>query len=243
MPAYWCLLVFFFDLTHHYIARMAQLYDKSRFISVCHRLYERRFLAATDGNVSVRLDDGNLLCTPHGVCKGDLREEDLIVIDMDGRLVEGTRHPTTEMPLHLIYYSMRPDVNAVIHAHPIHCTALAAAGRRIPDCVFPEVMLSMGAVPLAQYATPSTDGVPESIKPFIRKHNAVLLQNHGAVVAGPSLQDAYYLMEKLEHTAHITIVAEPVGGAKRLTDEQVRHLISIAGTVYGIDVSKRTFEL
>ncbi len=213
------------------------------FLAICHRAYERRMVAAMDGNLSMRLDDHRILCTPHGVCKGEVMQDDLIVVDTAGRLLEGHRRATTEILLHLAYYTARSDVMAVIHAHPVHATALAASGRRIPDCVFPEVMLTMGAVPLAPYATPSTPALPESLAPFVGRHDVVLLQNHGVVAAGSNIHDAWFKLEKLEHTAEIVIAAAALGGPRPLTDAQVEDLVRIASASYGIELSTKTLRL
>ena len=139
--------------------------------------------------------------------------------------------------MHLFIYQNRPDVNAVVHCHPVHATAFAAARIPLTECVFPEVIVGLGAIPLAPYATPSTPEVSASIAPFIRTADAILLANHGAVTCGKDLWDAYFKMEKVEHTAHIQFVARMLGGVKALSSDEVEKLRAISGTNYGKDFS------
>lgn len=208
-------------------------------LAVCARLDRLGFTPATDGNVSARMSESHILCTPTALAKGMVRAEDLVVVGMDGGHVAGARRASTEIRMHLEYYRSRPDVRAVVHAHPVHATAWATAGRALDACVFPEVIVSLGTVPLAAYATPSTDEVPRSIAPFTAAHDAVLLANHGVVTAGTSLAAAMHRMEKVEHTAHVLWLAETLGGARRLSPEQVRRLQQVAPSSYGIDASSR----
>lgn len=208
-------------------------------LAVCARLDRLGFTPATDGNVSARMSESHILCTPTSLAKGMVRAEDLVVVGMDGGHVAGTRRASTEIRMHLEYYRSRPDVRAVVHAHPVHATAWATAGRALDACVFPEVIVSLGTVPLAAYATPSTDEVPQSISPYTVAHDAVLLANHGVVTAGTTLAAAMHRMEKVEHTAHVLWIAETLGGARRLTSEQVRRLQEIAPASYGVDAGSR----
>lgn len=207
------------------------------FLEICHRLYAKGFVAATDGNVSVRLENGSILSTPTGKNKGDLTSKDLVLMTAEGKPLPGMGRPSTEILLHLEYYKERKDVNSVVHAHPPYCTGFATAGEGLAGCVLPEIVVSLGSVPLAPYATPSTDEVPESIRPFVREHDVILLKNHGVVAAGASLRNAYYSLEKAEHAAHILFIAKMLGGEQRLTSSQVEKLKTIAKESYGVNVT------
>lgn len=215
---------------------MSSMYQiSSDILNVCQRLYQKGFVAATDGNVSARLDSHRIICTPSGLNKGDLTRDDLVVIDLSGKPVERTVHrPSSEIQMHLQYYASRPDVQSVVHAHAPYCTAFATSGQGLTGCVLPEIVVSIGSVPLARYATPSTAEVPDSILPFVDKHNVILLQNHGVVAAGTSLWDAYYKLEKSEHAAQILFLSRLLGGEQRLSQSQVNRLKQIAGENYGI---------
>jgi L-fuculose-phosphate aldolase len=208
-------------------------------IAVCHRLYSAGFVAATDGNVSIRLSHGNILTTRTAVNKGLVTPADIIEVDRSGNLVHSEARPSTELGMHLFIYEQRPDVNAIVHAHPPYATGFATARQALTDCLFPEVIVGLGAIPLAEYATPSTEEVAKSLAPFINTADAVLLANHGVVTYGPDIWDAYYKMEKVEHTAHITFIARVLGGEKPLTQEQVEKLRAISVPSYGKDFSKK----
>lgn len=188
------------------------------------RLWQRGTVAANDGNLSVRIGEDRLLATPTGVSKGFMAPGDLILTDLDGTVVQGERKPSSELKMHLEVYRLRPDVQAVVHAHPPVATAFALAGVPLDQCLLPESVLTMGAIPIAPYATPSTDEIPASIRGYITKADAVLLANHGAVVWADSLEAAYYRMETLEHTATITYHALALGGPRPLDAQQVDKL-------------------
>lgn len=197
---------------------------RRQFLDVCHRIYNRGFAAANDGNVTVRLEGGRFLATPTGLCKGDLTNADLIIIDQRGGALEGKHKPSSELPMHLAIYRMRPDVNAVVHAHPPYCTGFAAAGIPLDRCVLPEVVMTIGSVPLTSYGTPSTEEVPRAVSQVIRNCDALLLANHGAVTVSGELMDAYFKMERIEHFAHILFIARQLGGEVALSPEQVEKL-------------------
>lgn len=199
----------------------------AQLIDVCHALYERRYVTATDGNVSVRLPNGNILATRSVLNKGKATAADLVEVDPSGTVVRGKGAASTELKMHLFVYKHRPDALAVVHAHPAYATGFAVAGKPIPEDVLPEVAVNLGGVPLAKYATPSTDALARSLAPFVHTHPAILLQNHGVVTFGSSLEDAFDKMEKVEHAAHILAVAEIVGGIKRLPKGEVRKLRSV----------------
>jgi len=206
-------------------------------VDVCHRLASRGLVTATDGNVSARLLGGNILATRSGINKGLVTRNDLVEMTLAGEQVGGAGKPSTEMEMHLYVYRERPDVHAVVHAHPTYATGFATARVPLDQCLFPEVVVGMGRIPLAEYATPSTKGVGESLAPYVHDFNAILLTNHGAVTYGSDLLQAYFRMEKLEHAAHITFVATMLGGAHPLSDKELDDLRSVSVQSYGREVS------
>lgn len=208
-------------------------------IDICHRLYARGFVTATDGNVSVRLENGNFFTTRTAINKGMVTADDLVEVDRTGKPLTPNLQPSTELPMHLYIYSQRPDVNAVVHAHPTYATGFATARQPLTECLFPEVIVGLGAVPLAEYATPSTEEVSQSLEPYVKKSDAILLANHGVVTYGKDLYDAYFKMEKVEHAAHITFVARMLGGERVLSAEDIEKLRSISQQSYGKDFSSK----
>jgi L-fuculose-phosphate aldolase len=208
-------------------------------VLVCHKLYDKGFVSATDGNVSARLECGNILVTPTSMNKGQVGESDLVEVRPDGSPVTLSRRATTEIDMHLFIYQQRPDVQAIVHAHPPHATGFATAHVPLSACLFPEVIVGLGAVPLASYATPSTKEVAESLAPHVKHADAILLANHGVVTAGSTVDDAYYKMEKVEHAAHITFVARVLGGEKPLSPGDVARLSEISVSSYGKNFSEK----
>jgi len=213
---------------------------RSHFLSVCRRLDTLRFVVATDGNVSIRLPRERMLITPSGVNKGKLKAADLVTLRLDGMLVAGRRKASTEADMHRFVYESRPDVNAVVHAHPTCATAFAAARIPLNLAVFPEVIVGLGPVPLAEYATPSTAEVRESLRPHIGSANAILLANHGAITFGATLDEAMNRMEKLEHFAHMIILARQLGGERLLTQQEYERLKAISISSYGKEIADST---
>jgi L-fuculose-phosphate aldolase len=199
---------------------------KEKVVRVCRMLHHKNLIAAMDGNVSVKFGDG-LLTTPSGVNKGFLEEDQLILVDWNGRVVEGDGQPTSEMAMHLAVYRLRPEVGAVVHAHPPLATAFSIAGISLEDFVLPEVVMTMGVIPTVSYATPTTAEVPESIRTLILKHDALILERHGALTVGRDLMDAYNKMEKLEHAALIIFSALQLGRVKRLPPREVEKLLHL----------------
>ena len=191
---------------------------------VCRRLWERGLIAGPDGNVSARLDDGRILITPAGVSKVDVRPEHILIVDSGGDVLRGDLRPSSEMKVHLRAYAVRPDVRAVVHAHPPTATGFAVAGEDFVVPVLPEIILQAGPVPLAPYLTPGTDALADAMVPYLAKHDAVLMANHGATTLGPSLAIAHQRMESLEHTARILLAARTLGRVRPLTTGQVREL-------------------
>jgi len=194
-------------------------------LTVCRLMHEKNFIAATDGNVSVRLDDDRVLATPAGVHKGLMKAEDLIVTDRQGRTLEGRGSPTSEMPLHLAVYEVRPDVRAVIHAHPPVATAFSIAGVPLDQCVIPEVVFIFGSIPTTEYATPSTPEGAAVIRRYIPKCDALILARHGTVTVGEDVMQAYCKLETLEHAARITLAARQLGRVQTLPPEEVEKLV------------------
>lgn len=198
-------------------------------VLACHRLYARGYVTATDGNLSARLPNGNILVTAASLNKGQVGEGDLVEVTATGSAVTLSRKASSELSMHLFVYEHRPDVNAVVHAHPPHATGFATARVPLPDALLPEVILGLGSIPLAEYATPSTDEVPASLAPFVEKANAILLSNHGVVTFGATVEEAYFRMEKVEHAARILFVARMLGGEKSLTEEEITRLRAAKG--------------
>ena len=206
-------------------------------VDICHRLSARGMVCATDGNVSARLENGHILATRSGINKGMVSPQDLVEVDRAGAQISGDGKPSTEMSMHLFVYAERPDVGAVVHAHPPFATGFAAARLSLDRCLLPEVIVGLGSVPLAAYATPSTGEVPESLRPLVHSADAILLANHGVVAFGPTLLDAYFRMEKVEHAAQVTLIARLLGGERPLSTGEVHKLQSISRESYGKDIS------
>ncbi|HMF64493.1 MAG TPA: class II aldolase/adducin family protein [Edaphobacter sp.] len=184
------------------------------------------FTPGTSGNLSVRLDSRRLLVTPTGVSKGMVKASDMVIVDLHGRLLAGSRKVTSEISMHLAVYGQRQDVGAVVHSHPPTATAFACSGRALDEILCQEAVMTVGAVPLASYATTGTAEVAASMRPFISEHDAILLENHGAVSYGVTLLEAFMKMETVEHLAHVALVAHQLGSARPLGRDQVQQLQS-----------------
>ena len=204
------------------------------------KMYARGFVVACEGNLSVRLNSGRVLVTPTGACKGSLVPEDLVVTDLNGAVLCGARKPTSEMLMHLLYYRLRPDVQAVCHAHPPTATGFAAAGRALEKPVLPEIIEGLGKIPLAPYGKPGTTELCTSLEPLVTKYDAILLENHGVVTCGPSLVTAYHRLETVEQFARVLLTAELLGGPHLLSQSDVEKLVAGSGRC---GVSCRTAEL
>jgi len=196
-------------------------------------MYQREYIVACEGNVSVRLSDGRILTTPTCMNKGTLEPDDLVVVDLDGRHLEGTRRMSSEVLMHLLFYRLRPDVSAVCHAHPSTATGFAVAGRALDQALLPEVVIGLGKIPLVRYATPGTPELSQALEPYVENYDALLLANHGAVTCGPDLLTAFYRMETIEHTAKITLAAENAGSPKLFSSREVAKLMA-ARVRYGV---------
>ena len=188
-------------------------------------LHQCGFVAGCDGNISVRLERNLVLGTPTSICKGMMEPDDLVLVDMEGRQQGGSRAPSSELGMHLLYYQSRPDIRAVVHAHPPTATAFAAAGIALDAPIVAEVVVTFGSIPLAPYGTPGTSELSAELGPLMPDHDAILMANHGVVTSGHDLLNAYMKMEKVEHYARIVAVARQLGPLKPLNDEQVRKLM------------------
>jgi L-fuculose-phosphate aldolase len=202
-------------------------------VEIGRLVFQKGWVAANDGNITVRLDLDRILATPTGVCKGMMHPEDLIVVDLKGNRISGNRQGTTEIAMHLAIYEMRPDIKAVVHAHPPVATGFATAGRALNQALLPEVVIGLGCVPLADYGLPGTPALVEPMLPLIPKYDALLMANHGAVCYGEDVYKAYFRMETMEHFARIALVAELLGGARVLPRQEVDKLLD-SRTRYGV---------
>lgn len=189
-------------------------------------MYRRGFVVACEGNLSARIENDRILVTPAGACKGQLAPEELLVTDLDGRIVSGTGSPSSEIRMHLLFYRSRPDVEAVCHAHPPTATGYATAGRALEEAVLPEVIMDLGAIPLAPYGMPGTAELSTGLQALVASHDAILLENHGVVTCGRDVLTAYHRMETVEHFAQVLWTAETLGGPHLLPHGEVRKLLA-----------------
>ncbi|MGB8991457.1 MAG: class II aldolase/adducin family protein [Desulfobaccales bacterium] len=201
----------------------AQQQLKQDIVRICRMLHRKNYLAATDGNVSVRLGD-RVLVTPSGVHKGLMEPDQVITVDLEGSVIAGAGKPSSEIQMHLLAYRLRPDVHAVVHAHLPYATSCTLAGISLLEPILPEVVITLGEIPTAPYATPGTAEVPAAIRDFIREFDAILLSRHGAMTVGRDVTDAYNKMEKLEHTARVVLAARLQGPVPPLPAAEVEKL-------------------
>lgn len=188
-------------------------------------LHAQGFVAATDGNLSVRLDRERILVTPTGFSKAMMNAEDMVIVNPEGKKLSGRCNPSSEIEMHLTIYAMRPDVGAVVHAHPCTATGFASAGMALDEPLCSEVVMTLGTIPLAPYATTGSSELSESLRPFISGHDAILMANHGVVTYADDLLHAYMKMECVEHYAKIVLVARQLGDLRRLGDEELLKLM------------------
>jgi L-fuculose-phosphate aldolase len=212
------------DLTLVEIEGRTEVELRRDLVRFSRMLYRLGFMPGTSGNLSVRLDDQRLLVTPTGVSKFLLRSADMVIVDLQGRQLDGYRKVTSEVSMHLAVYRDRDDVTAVIHSHPPVATAFACVGRGLDEMLCQEAVMTLGVVPLARYATTGTEEVAASLAPFIQDHDAILMANHGAVSYGGTLLQAFQKMEIVEHLAQIALVAHQLGAPRILKHEQVKQL-------------------
>ena len=202
-------------------------------VEIGRLVYQKGWVAANDGNITIRLDDNRILATPTGISKGMMQPDDLIIVDKCGIKIDGPRECTSEILMHCTIYEMRPDVNSVLHAHPPVATGFATAGRPLDRALLPEVIIGLGFVPLAAYGLPGTPALTEPMLPYIPKYDAIMMGNHGAVCYGADVYKAFFNMETVEHFARIALVAELLGGANVLPKMEVDKLLN-SRTRYGV---------
>ncbi|MGI6054423.1 MAG: class II aldolase/adducin family protein [Clostridium sp.] len=201
---------------------------KLAILDIGRRLYQNGFVASNDGNITCRVSDREVWATPTGVSKGFMTEEMLVKLDLDGNILEGTAAPSSEIKMHLRVYKENSKVQGVVHAHPLTATSFACAGMSLEDPVLVEGVLALGCVPLAHFALPGTQEVPDSVAPYCRAYNAVLLANHGALTWGTSLTQAYYRMESVEYYAKVLLMTKfVIGKSCDLSASQVKDIIAI----------------
>jgi L-fuculose-phosphate aldolase len=198
--------------------------------------HQRGYVAATDGNISLRLSPHRVLASPTNICKGMMSPDDLVVTDLAGDRISGRRNASSELAMHLLIYRRRPDVNAVCHAHPPTATGYAAAGLPLNKALLSEAVMGLGCVPLAEYGTPGTPELTESIEPLLQSHDAILMANHGVVTYGADLLTAFYRMETVEHFARVSLVTELLHKQVLLSGEDVEKLLA-ARARYGLETA------
>ncbi len=210
---------------------MDEVQARADLVAVASLCYERGYICGTEGNFSLRLDGRFILTTPAGTCKGRLSPADLIKLELDDEGVpcaeslEGAARPSTELSMHLTALKERSDVQAIVHAHPTVTVGFSVAGRELSICILPEVVSSLGFIPVAPYGIPGTEEVSASIEPYLADHDVIVLDHHGILTFGEDIWQAYYKLETVEHQAQTLLVAELLGGARPLTRAQVMALI------------------
>ena len=202
---------------------------KKQICEIGRRIYNKGMVAANDGNISVKINDNEFLCTPTGVSKGFMTPDFICKVDANGKVLQanGNYKPSSEIKMHMRVYRERPDVNAVVHAHPLYATSFAIAGIPLTEPIMPEAVITLGCVPIAEYGTPSTEEIPDAVSKYLQYYDAVLLANHGALSFSDSLINAYYKMESLEFYAQLMYQSKMLGGPKQLSEEQVQRLYEI----------------
>ncbi len=206
---------------------------RRQIVEVGRWIHRQGFVSGYDGNISVRMDGQRILSTPTAISKGMMEPDDLVVVDYDGRQLAGRRKATSELAMHLLFYRRRPDVNAVVHAHPPTATGYAAAGLALNKALVSEVVLSLGCIPLARYGTPGTPELTEALSPLVGQYDAILMANHGVVTCGPDLMRAYFRMETVEHFARISLVTEMLGRQVLLSEQDVDKLLAARQRYFG----------
>jgi L-fuculose-phosphate aldolase len=199
---------------------------RSDICSVGRWIHDRGYVASTDGNISVRLGPDRILITPTAVSKGMMNPNDMVVIDLEGKRVSGLRKPSSELGMHLLIYRLRPDVNAVCHAHPPTATGYAAAGIPLDKPILCELVIGLGCIPVARYGTPGTSELCTEIEPYVQGHDAILMANHGVVTYGPDLLTSFLRMETTEHFAQVSLVTERLGRKVLLSGADVEKLVA-----------------
>ncbi len=207
---------------------MKSVYEiKKEICEVGHKLWLKGFVAANDGNISVKVGENEFYCTPTGVSKGSLTPDMIIKVDKDGKKLEGKLNPSSEIKMHMRVYRERPDVTAVVHAHPPVATAFTVADIDLDQYILPEAVLTIGEVPTCDYGTPSTMEIPDSLDPYLQNHDAFLLRNHGALTVGCNLNKAFFVMEEVEFNAVICKHAMDLGAVHEISNDQLRKLMDL----------------
>ena len=214
--------------------RVSEFKIKEQMCEIGRRIWIKGFCAGNEGNHSYRIGENRVLCTPTGISKGFLRPDDICAVDLEGKQLGGKRKRTSEILLHLAIYKARPDVKAVVHSHPPHATAFAVAGVELPTCVHPEAEVFLGAVRTAKYVTPGDTRLGESILPYVKDSNAILLQNHGTVTYDKDLDGAYYKLEIVDAYSRILLLAKQVGSIRPLDADQMKELLELK-VRFGLD--------
>ncbi|MCC7530165.1 MAG: class II aldolase/adducin family protein [Candidatus Melainabacteria bacterium] len=211
-----------------------ELTARQSLAEVSRLCYQRGYISGTEGNFSIRLSENQVLTTPRGVCKGRINESELVLTDLHGNALDPhSALPSTELKMHLAAYRLRKDIDAVVHAHPTIAVGFTVAGVSLSTPALPEVVCTLGGIPVAPYATPSTEEVVESIEPFVKKCDALMLDHHGALCLGKDIWDAFYKLETVEHQAQTLLVAHLLGGPKPLSTAQISCLMAVR-SVYGL---------
>ena len=200
-------------------------------------LHERGFVAAMDGNLSVRLAGGRILVTPTCLSKGAMQPADMVIVDFEGKRVSGRRNVTSEIGMHLLIYRLRPDVQAIVHAHPPTATGFAAAGIALTEPLVCEVVMGLGCIPLARYGTPGTSELAQTLEPYVSDYDAILMSNHGVVTYGDTLEHAYMKMETVEHFAQIALVTHLLGRQQPLQDVEIEKLLLARSKYFGVKIA------
>ena len=203
-------------------------------------LHDRGFVAAMDGNLSVRLRGDRILVTPTCLSKGAMRPKDLVIVDLEGKRVEGRRTVTSEIGMHLLIYRMRPDIKAIVHAHPPTATGFAAAGMPLTEPLVCEVVIGLGSIPLAGYGTPGTSELAGTLEPYVPHYDAILMSNHGVVAYGDTLEHAYMKMETVEHFAQIALVTHLLGRQQPLKQGEIEKLMLVRTKYFGAKMPAST---
>lgn len=208
---------------------MDELTQKKMIIDIGQRLWQQGFVAANDGNISARISDNEILTTPTGISKGFMTEDMIIKMNLQGEILSENPgyKPSSEVKMHIEVYCQRPDVYGIVHSHPPYATSFAVIGEPLEKNLLPEAVLFLGLVPLAEYGTPSTDEVPESLVPHLETSDAVLLENHGSITVGADLMTAYFRTETLEHYAKIYHLAKQIGTVQSIAENKVGELIEL----------------
>src|SRR5436190_21405685 len=209
------------------VNRVSEWKIKEQMCDIGRRIWQKGFCAGNEGNHSYRIGENRILCTPTGISKGNLKPDDVCTVDLEGKQVAGTRKRTSEINLHLAIYKARPDVKAVIHSHPPHATAFAIAGVDLPTCIHPEAEVFLGAVKTAKYVTPGDTRLGESLMPYVKDTNTILLQNHGTVTYDVDLENAYYKLEIVDAYSRILLLAKSIGSIRPLDGQEMKELLDL----------------